>query len=627
MKTYKKFILPVLLAVFFAGGCSDTGEDFLGSKAETETLESIFSDSLKTIQFHASIYWKIPDVIMGPRKGGEGYYLQSFRDYDSATDNMRESNSTNKEEFGPAFTKNDFTQDGINANFGKFQNSWVAMYQNIRVCNQFLENCEFSPLSRTKKDILLAETRFMRAFYYFHLLRNFGGVPLVGNKMLDPFENHGIPRSTFEETVSFIATELEYATSQLPHQQNGNDYGRPTKGSALSVLAYLHFYAASPLYNGGNTGSGANRLLVGYDDYQLSRWQTVKDALDDFFQYNAGQNGQYGLLESDSIASEDEDGNTVYKLISGNYKATTTRVNKERVWYWITYAGHTWPQGQLLPASRSGSAKVLPYHDLTEAFPTKDGIEIRAKINGEYMTSPGVYNENNNLYNPKDPYANRDPRFYTAFLYNEAKWVKTSGGEALPVYTYRGASQDGIFTGSTSTGYYFIKLCKTDVLGSSSGSASSGQGEAFIRYAELLLMDAEVMTELDINRYRNEIEEHLKTIRHRAGIEAGDNGRYGIPENMGKEDMLAFILNERRIEFVLEGGKRYWDLKRRKLFDKLNNQWSHAAVWEKDEASDIYSWSIQRIDQHYFGSRQYHFPIPLKEVEASHGTLIQNPGW
>lgn len=626
---YSVFSLAIFV-MLIAFACTETSEGFLDAKEETETLETIFSDSLKTMQFQASIYWKIPDVIMGPRNPGNGYYLQSFYDYDAATDNMKEK-SADRKSFAVAFSKADFTQDGINANFSKFLNSWTAMYQNIRVCNQFLENCEKAPLSRTKKDRLLAETRFMRAFYYFHLMRNFGGLPLVGDKMLNPFEDQGIPRATFEQTVDFIAGELEMAAGILPDEQNGNDYGRPTKGAALAVLAKLYFFAASPLYNGGNIGSGSNRLLVGYDDYQLNRWQKVKSALDNFFQYNASHNNLFELIKSDTTNIINSNGDPDIKVVNGYYKATTSRVSKERIWFWITYNGYRWPQGELLPASRSGKASVLPYHDLTEAFPTKDGVEVRTIVNGEYATSPGKYNENNTLYDPSKPYLNRDPRFYIAMLYNESKWAKAKGEAAQPVYTYRGAASDGIFTGSTSTGYYFVKMCKEGVIGNTDDGSLNGTGVAFIRYADMLLMDAEVMTELNYTANRTEIENRLKTIRQRAGIEPGVNARYGIPENMTQEEMIAFILNERRIEFVLEGGNRYWDLKRRKLFEKLDQQWSHAAVWEKagenPDGSIIYSWTVQAVEQHFFDTRMYHFPIPLKEVEASHATLIQNPGW
>lgn len=619
-------ILPFLATI----SCTETSEGFLDAKEQTETLEDIFSDSLKTMQFQASIFWKIPDVIMGPRNPGNGYYLQTFFDYDSATDNMKEK-SSDRTNFAVAFSKADFTQDGINSNFSKFLNSWTAMYQNIRVCNQFLENCESSPLSRPKKDKLLAETRFMRAFYYFHLMRNFGGIPLVGDKMLNPFEDQGILRSTFEETVNFIAAELEAAAAVLPDEQNGNDYGRPTRGAALAVLAKLYFFAASPLYNGGNTGVGPNRLMVGYEDFQLSRWQKVKDALDYFFQYNGDHGNLFELLKSDSVNILDAKGDPAIKVVNGYYKATTSRVSKERVWFWITFDSYRWPQGELLPASRSGKASVLPYHDLTEAFPTKDGVEVRSKVNGKYTTVPGRFNENNQLYDPAKPYENRDPRFYISFLYNESKWAKAKGEAPQPLYTYRGAASDGIFTGSTSTGYYFVKLCKEGVIGNTDDKALNGTGVAFIRFADLLLMDAEAMTELDINANRTAIEARLIALRERAGIEPGENKRFGIPENMDKEQMIEFILNERRIEFVLEGGNRFWDLKRRKLFENLNQEWSHAAVWEKagenPDGSIIYSWTVQAVEQHFFDTRMYHFPIPLKEIEASHATLIQNPGW
>jgi hypothetical protein len=266
---------------------------------------------------------------------------------------------------------------------------------------------------------------------------------------------------------------------------------------------------------------------------------------------------------------------------------------------------------------------------LTEAFPTKDGKDIRAKnAEGKYYTDPGSYNPTNALYNPDAPYENRDPRFYYTFLYNGAMWKRLKDGVKEPVNTYREAPNDGIFGAGSPTGYYFVKMCKTDVLGGETGSGTNGNGVAFIRYADILLMDAEVMTELDINRYRDDIENRLFRIRHRAGIEPGDDERYGVPASMDKETMIDFILNERRIEFVIEAGNRFWDLQRRKLLEKtLSKQWSHAAVWEKLEGQEVYSWSAQPVEQHYFQSKMYHLPIPLKEWGSAKGKLIQNPGW
>jgi hypothetical protein len=139
------------------------------------------------------------------------------------------------------------------------------------------------------------------------------------------------------------------------------------------------------------------------------------------------------------------------------------------------------------------------------------------------------------------------------------------------------------------------------------------------------------MTEINLNSYRGEIEDRLFKIRKRAGIQPGADNRYGIPANMSKEEMIDFILNERRIEFVIEAGNRYWDLQRRKLFENLNNYWSHAAVWEKvgegDNGEVFFTWSAQPVEQHYFQPKMYYLPIPLKEYGSAKGKLLQNPGW
>ncbi len=616
MKKIKYLSFTLLIALLImAISCTETSEGFLDDKSEGITIDQIFSDSLMTKQYLATVYWQIPSVLYAPRKAG--WFLTDYEDYSSATDDGKEV-SNNRQRFSPAFMKADFTQNGINADFEHFLNLWTSMYSNIRICNQVLESIDGAPLTKQTIEGMKLEARFLRAFYYFHLLRNFGGIPIVGDNTLSPFENYDLPRSSFEETVDYLATEFTYLSTSLPDVQNLQEYGRPTKGAALAMLVKLFHYAASPLSNGGNVGSGSNRLLVGYDDFQTSRWQRAKDAIDNFYSYNNEKN-YYELIEEANG--------------KGFYTATTSRSSKERIWFWLVdgVGGNTWPHSSLLPKSRSGSPKIVPYHELTEAFPTKDGVDIRDKDSqNKYYTSPGRYNEDNTLYDPDEPYLNRDPRFYYTFLYNGAMWRRLTDGSKEPVYTYRGAPNDGIFSSGSPTGYYYAKICKTDVIGNQSNSEVRGTGLAFIRYADILLMDAEVMTEIDYSKNKTKIEELLFKIRKRAGILVGNDSRYGVPLNLSKEEMIDFILNERRIEFVIEGGNRFWDLQRRKLFTEMNNKWSHAAVWEKigeDNGEIFFTWSIQPVEQHYFQSKMYHLPIPLKEYGSAKGKLLQNPGW
>ena len=141
-------------------------------------------------------------------------------------------------------------------------------------------------------------------------------------------------------------------------------------------------------------------------------------------------------------------------------------------------------------------------------------------------------------------------------------------------------------------------------------------------------MYAEALTELDVDANRTVIEDILFKIRERAGIKAGSDNRYGIAINMNKQSMIDFIINERRIEFVSENGNRFFDLKRRKLFENLNKVWTSRCVWIKDPISGEMSYTIEPDNQHFFDSpRMYQYPIPLAEINSARGSLKQNPGW
>lgn len=588
----KKIIIGLIcttIILFYS--CTETTEGFLDSKGkETDDKESVFADSAKTMGFHAALFWQVGRVTMSPHNNPSN--LSNYKDYEAGTDNSRVS-YFRVTEFTPAYTKGDFSQGGTNANFEDFKRGWQEAYQTIYRCNSFLQSYQDAPLTQAKKDRLAMEARFIRAFFYYHLLRQYGGIPLLYDEVIDPFDPAKLDRNTVEEVVDYITSELEDCARELPDQYDAADYGRPTKASALGLLTEVYTLAASPLYNGGNIGSGDNRLLVGYDDYKVERWQKVVTAAERVFALE-----NYGLV----VDNETRPGN-------GFYLATTKRVNEERLWFWITVA-HTFPHKWLLPPSRKGETNhIWPYHELTEAFPMKNGMAITDPDSG--------YDENN-------PYENRDPRFNYTIIYNEAKWPLTKNGTPDPVYTYRGATQDGYgVSGGTPTGYFFRK-CSNETL-TGNDSDSEGQGLSFIRYASIMLFYAEALTEIDVNANRNKIEAQLFALRDRAGIDPGENDRYGVPENMNKDQMIEFIINERRIEFANECGNRFWDLKRRKMYERLDGIWTSAAVWEK--IGDSYTWAVVPLEQHFFSQKMYFSAIPQREINASHGRLIQNPGW
>lgn len=97
----KKIITFFLGASLLAAvSCTETTEGFLDSKGkETDDKEAVFSDSLKTMGFHAALFWQISRITMSPHNNSSS--LNEYKDYEAATDNSRHT----------YFTLGEFTPD------------------------------------------------------------------------------------------------------------------------------------------------------------------------------------------------------------------------------------------------------------------------------------------------------------------------------------------------------------------------------------------------------------------------------------------------------------------------------------------------------------------------------------
>jgi hypothetical protein len=107
-----------------------------------------------------------------------------------------------------------------------------------------------------------AEARFLRAYYYWQLLRKYGPIPILpdeGVNFTDSYEELSIPRSRYDVCVEYIASELALAARDLPLDRSNREIMKPTKGAALAARAKVYLYGASPQYN-GNTSEWANKL-------------------------------------------------------------------------------------------------------------------------------------------------------------------------------------------------------------------------------------------------------------------------------------------------------------------------------------------------------------------------------
>ncbi|WP_158594727.1 RagB/SusD family nutrient uptake outer membrane protein [Ulvibacterium marinum] len=146
---------------------------------------------------------------------------------------------------------------GLNTvNIGRTDNMWALMYQAINRANTVIGRVPDIDMDSQLRDALVAEAHFIRAFNYFNLVRNWGGVPLRINEVTD-VSTIGAPRASEQEIYDFIVSDLQIAENDLPAQPT--ESGRATSWAAKTLLAYVYL----TLENWTNAASKAKEVIDG----------------------------------------------------------------------------------------------------------------------------------------------------------------------------------------------------------------------------------------------------------------------------------------------------------------------------------------------------------------------------
>lgn len=116
---------------------------------------------------------------------------------------------------------------------------WNSCYNNINRANAVIDRVPEISMDAGRRDIIVAEARFLRAFHYFTLVRVFGGVPLRLQETTS-LTGLGLGRASVEEVYGSIIADLVAAEAVLPDQQTGANSGRASKGAAATLLAYVY---------------------------------------------------------------------------------------------------------------------------------------------------------------------------------------------------------------------------------------------------------------------------------------------------------------------------------------------------------------------------------------------------
>lgn len=146
----------------------------------------------------------------------------------------------------PADGANSFgTLDNLNPTpgVGNLDNAWATYFRAIARANQALALIPLSPAEQAVRNQLEGEVRFLRAYFYFNLVRFFGGVPLIDAvPPVGEINNTALQtRASREEVYAFIISDLRFAANSLPIKAQ-TQTGKATKAAAMGMLAKVYLY-------------------------------------------------------------------------------------------------------------------------------------------------------------------------------------------------------------------------------------------------------------------------------------------------------------------------------------------------------------------------------------------------
>ncbi len=575
---------------------------------------------------------------------------------------------------------------------GQFNNqiytSWMDCYKGINKATIFMKYIYMNEEMNSEEIAdYKAQARFARAYLYWTLVRKFGPIPLLGDEEMDqnvPYDELAIPRSSYEECVEFIATEMALAAKDLPLKRELRTIGRPTRGAALGMRAKAYLYAASPLMN-GDQSDYANRLIdhtgkrLLSAEYNEEKWAKAAAAAKDVMELN-----QYELYVANSRSTGDiiypptikpfDDGEFSTKDWPNGYAnidpfesyrslfngALTADGNPELMY---THGQNQEGGGIVdmvthqLPRYTKGWNCHGTTQKQVDAYYMVDGSDAPGKDkeigrgDGSERLSGYVSKEDIEAgkYKPLGEgvslqYANREPRFYASIGFNGSLWhfqsIRLEDRRNQQIWYYRG-SQDGR-NNTVNWQMTGIGIKKYVHPLDSNEDTENGYITAKIptdlRYADILLSYAEALNELDasyqipswdgvknytISRDIKELEKGIHPVRIRAGIPDFPNEAY-----VNKDKFRELLKRERQIEFFAEAGHRYYDLRRWKdaATEESMAIWGCNTLMTKALADLFHIPTAVTFLPTNFTEKTYFFPIEKSELKRNI-RLTQNPGW
>lgn len=462
--------------------------------------------------------------------------------------------------------------------------AWKQLYKGIARCNFLLNNIDRAEgLTEDYYNQTIAEARFIRALNYSLLVELFGDVPKI--TVVQDINNMNTAKTSKAEMVEWILQELDEAKVYLPISYADEKVkGRATKVAALGIKARL------ALYNGKfQIAADAAKEAMNAGYYSLH------PKYEELFNYD-GEYSKEIIFSLQYLKGV---------IVHGNSNFLASRLAK-------------------------GVSNEVPTQSMVDSYECTDGLTI----------------DKSPLFDPQNPYENRDPRLAKTIAYPGSIYYgyefQVDGVKYPKVWNYnvtpakQVANTDGTNTYATFTTYLWRKWADPRDM---DDDENCDADIVVIRLAEIYLIYAEAMIEL--NQIDQSVLDAINKVRARAyEVDYTQTDKYPAITTTNQAKLREVIRRERKIELANEG-HRLFDIRRWGIAEKVmsgdrlggikTEPLANAPKIDENttpDYSNVTNKSKMRVLEKmvFDPKKDYLWPIPLSEIETNK-LLEQNPNW
>lgn len=635
-----------LLSILLAGATALTFtscDDYFDDVPDNATsLEAVFANRGQSLKWLSNIYTYIPDntnVRYNSRTNGN-WPMASIEGY-LPWDHI---------------VANNIILGTLYPSTGFVKTQWTEYYRGIQYANIYLANIDKnSAMLADEREWSKAEVHALRAYFYFNLVKEFGPVPLIGDKVYSvdtPLDEMMMPRNTLDECWDYIIAELKAALDggklkstfgedgSVDSQYKGN----LTQEAVEGILAEVYLYRASYLFNGDpyyQTMANKDGTKLFPQSKDMQKWKDARDAakrIIDSGKFKLVLRDQSGKLVDD-VKKADPYKSCFYSAIGrvDNEEMIFLRTNANNDSY-IIKPRHTGISGNVdrgagaysiplqfidlffmsngkriddveqQPISQVTTFKaddpVYPVYD-TQNLTTKDKDGNDIAMNARNSLSTTKYVDRFSSYNYFTPGSGkgimkqfycREPRFYLAVTFQNRRWDYDQANTYYTDMSFNGNSGSDGKTHDYPIFGTIVRKLYWEKESNIDGAVMLRLGEVYLNYAEACAQlgeSKEALKYVNLIRSRAGINEYALNRTEEGTKDARNKNKIYVGElDKDQELLLKVIYRERLIELSYES-KHYFDVRRWGVADMAEGDGWVYPTWHKGgEGGDMIGFNV-----------------------------------